>query len=96
MQEIARVYDLPWSYLGHDQSWNLCPTFKSINCKKSDNFPSEKNLKSLASIQHKTLIWFKTTQSQTKWDLFAEEYLTALQLSEAQLFDQKELEVALF
>jgi hypothetical protein len=94
--EIVVDHYLPWSYLGHDQSWNLCPTFKSLNSKKSDKFPSEKNLKALASIQHKTLIWFKTTQSQKKWDVFAEEYLTALQLSEAQLFDQKELEAALF
>jgi len=48
-EEIVVDHYLPWSYLGHDQSWNLCPTIQSLNSKKSDRFPSETNLESLAS-----------------------------------------------
>jgi hypothetical protein len=94
-EEIVVDHYLPWSYLGHDQSWNLCPTIQSINSQKSDRLPSEINLKSLASIQHKTLNWFKSTQSQKQWDLFSEEYLAALQLTEEQLLDRTELQMAL-
>ncbi len=94
-EEIVVDHYLPWSYLGHDQSWNLCPTIQSINSKKSDRLPSEINLESLTLIQHKTLHWFKSTQSQKKWDLFSEEYLAALQLTEEQLLDISELQMAL-
>jgi hypothetical protein len=94
-EEIVVDHYLPWSYLGHDQSWNLCPTVQSINSKKSDQFPSEAYLKSLALIQHRTLHWMKQTQSKKKWGLFSEEYLSALQISEEQLLDRSELELAL-
>jgi hypothetical protein len=94
-EEIVVDHYFPWSYLGHDQSWNLCPTIQSINSKKSDRLPLKANLNSLALIQHKTLHWFKNTQSQKKWDLFSEEYFAALQLSEEQLLDKSELEMAL-
>jgi hypothetical protein len=94
-EEIVVDHYLPWSYLGHDQSWNLCPTIQGLNSKKSDRFPSETNLESLALIQHKTLNWFKSTQSQKKWELFSEEYLAALQLAEKQLLDVTELQMAL-
>ena len=39
--------------------------------------------------------WFKSTQSQKKWELFSEEYLAALQLTEEQLLDKSELQMAL-
>ena len=94
-EEIAVDHYLPWSYLGHDQSWNLCPTIQSINSKKSDRLPSERNLNSLALIQYRTLKWFKNTQTQEKWDLFSEEYLASLQLTEDQLLDKSELQMAL-
>jgi len=38
-EEIVVDHYLPWSYLGHDQSWNLCPTIQSLNSKKSDRLP---------------------------------------------------------
>ena len=28
---------IPWSFVLHDQMWNLVPTFKNVNSKKSDN-----------------------------------------------------------
>lgn len=94
-EEIVVDHYLPWSYLGHDQPWNLCPTIQSLNSKKSDRLPSEKNLDALALIQHRTLNWFKSTNNQKKWDLFSEEYLAALQLTEEQLLDKSKLQMAL-
>jgi hypothetical protein len=93
--EIVVDHYLPWSYLGHDQLWNLCPTDQRLNSQKSDILPSVTNLNSLASIQHKTLVWFKTTHSIKKWELFSEEYLGALQISEEQLLDESELKKSL-
>lgn len=31
---------IPWSFIGHDMIWNLVPTFKNINSRKSDSLPS--------------------------------------------------------
>lgn len=31
---------LPWSFIGHDQLWNLIPISRSVNSSKSDNIPS--------------------------------------------------------
>lgn len=30
---------IPWSYVVHDEFWNLCPTFLKVNSSKSDNLP---------------------------------------------------------
>ncbi|SDP45765.1 HNH endonuclease [Mucilaginibacter sp. OK268] len=37
---------IPWSYVAHDQLWNIIPTIKSVNSSKSDALP---NLKSYLS-----------------------------------------------
>lgn len=34
---------IPWSFVLHDQMWNLVPTFKNINSKKSDKLLSYDN-----------------------------------------------------
>jgi len=31
---------IPWSFVLHDEFWNLTPSFKNINSKKSDRLPS--------------------------------------------------------
>jgi len=31
---------IPWSYVAHDQLWNIIPTTKSVNSSKSDSLPS--------------------------------------------------------
>lgn len=43
---------LPWSFIGHDQLWNLIPTPKEVNSSKIDNLPSLDYLNSLIAIQH--------------------------------------------
>ena len=34
---------VPWSYVSHDELWNLSPTTKSINSSKSNNLPEWNN-----------------------------------------------------
>ena len=53
-------YDLdhfiPWSFVAHDQLWNLLPANSSVNSSKSDNIPSlDTYLVPLADLQHRAL-----------------------------------------
>lgn len=44
---------LPWSYVAHDQLWNIIPAPKSVNSAKSDRLPSlEKYFDAYAHLQH--------------------------------------------
>ena len=38
--EISIDHFVPWSYVAHDELWNLNPTTKSINSKKSNHLPA--------------------------------------------------------
>ena len=94
-KEIVVDHFLPWSYLGHDQLWNLCPTVQSINSKKSDRLPSGLYLKSLIEIQYKTLCWIKEEKKQRDWHSFSDFYVSELQLTEDELIKKSNFESAL-
>lgn len=38
--EMSMDHFIPWSFVSHDEFWNLCPTFKNINSAKSDALPN--------------------------------------------------------
>lgn len=37
---ISIDHFVPWSYVAHDEFWNLIPTTRSVNSRKSNNLPS--------------------------------------------------------
>lgn len=39
VNDISIDHFVPWSYVAHDEMWNLNPTTKSINSAKSNNLP---------------------------------------------------------
>ncbi len=41
-QDISIDHFVPWSYVAHDEFWNLHPTTRSINSSKSNNLPDWK------------------------------------------------------
>lgn len=38
--ELSIDHFIPWSYVAHDELWNLCPVTKRINSQKSDSLPN--------------------------------------------------------
>lgn len=38
--DLSIDHFIPWSYVAHDELWNLIPTRKSINSSKSNNLPN--------------------------------------------------------
>ncbi|MDU1180811.1 MAG: HNH endonuclease domain-containing protein [Clostridium sp.] len=50
---LSMDHFIPWSFVLHDQMWNLVPTFKNINSQKSDNlFNYEDYIEGLAKLQY--------------------------------------------
>ena len=44
---------IPWSFVLHDEMWNLTPTFNNINSSKSDNLPSyQEYIDKFCSVQY--------------------------------------------
>jgi len=53
LQNLSIDHFLPFSFVAHDQIWNLLPTTKSVNSSKSDNIPDlQIYLKSFLNIQY--------------------------------------------
>ncbi len=42
-KDVSIDHFIPWSYVAHDEFWNLHPTTKSINSSKSNNLPDWEN-----------------------------------------------------
>ena len=61
LQEMRRCdldHFLPWSFVAHNQLWNLVPVETSINCRKSDRLPDLALLPKMAEIQRKAVHTF--------------------------------------
>lgn len=44
---------LPWSFVAHNQPWNLVPTSPEVNISKSDSIPNAIYIPALAGLQHR-------------------------------------------
>lgn len=61
LQEMRRCdldHFLPWSFVAHNQLWNLVPVEKSINSSKNDRLPNLCLLPKMAKIQRKAIHTF--------------------------------------
>ena len=59
-KDISVDHFVPWSYVAHDEFWNLSPTTKSINSSKSNNLPNwDTYFRKLVDIEYQSyrLIW---------------------------------------
>ena len=44
---------VPWSYVAHDELWNLCPTAKEVNSSKNNSLPNwDKYFKELVNFEY--------------------------------------------
>lgn len=54
LSDISIDHFIPWSYVAHDELWNLSPTTKSINSSKSNNLPEwDKYFIKLAKLEYR-------------------------------------------
>lgn len=90
-EKIVVDHFLPWSYVGHNQKWNLCPTTQPTNSLKSNKLPRESYFSNLLNVQMHTLKWVRATKSDKEWTVFVEDYEIALQLREDELLDRSKV-----
>ncbi|MGF1694780.1 hypothetical protein L4C54_03780 [Vibrio lamellibrachiae] len=72
---------IPWSYVGHDQHWNLIPIIPSTNLAKSNNLPSKQYLNKFVEIQ-KNAIQYAITNNKKS---VIEDHLIGLKCTEVEL-----------
>lgn len=81
---------LPWSFLVHDQLWNLIPTFHEVNSSKSDNLPSEEYFQQFVDLQHLGLTLSYSLMAKNDWIKHVECFFSDLKVSDEQALLQKD------
>lgn len=82
-ENISLDHYLPWSFVAHDQLWNLIPTLPSVNSSKSNNIPSvNKYFDKLVELQYIGLTVSYNHFPEQLWNKHIESYLTDLRISD--------------
>jgi hypothetical protein len=69
---------LPWSFVAHDQLWNLIPTIPEINSSKSNDLPSSQLFQKFVNAQHLGLTICHKKMSSKDWNRTVESYIEDL------------------
>lgn len=90
--DLSLDHFLPWSFIGHDQLWNLIPISKSVNSSKSDNIPSmDKYLDKFIELQIQGLQISSQNMTESKWKNQAEDFVTGLNVNFLDLTNNKKI-----
>lgn len=72
--ELSIDHFIPWSFVLHDELWNLVPTFKNVNSAKSNKLPNlELYMEKFCDLQYKA---FKVARRNKKLRKPLQDYLT--------------------
>ncbi len=93
--KFALDHYVPWSFIGHNNLWNLVPAPVTVNSSKSDNLPHAKYLGAFIDRQHKALLIHKQCFAK-KWSKLIESYIADLKLDFADLTDKEKLSEAYY
>ncbi|MCL6433944.1 MAG: hypothetical protein K6T90_06930 [Leptolyngbyaceae cyanobacterium HOT.MB2.61] len=91
LDDISLDHYLPWSFVAHDQLWNLIPVPKSVNSSKSDKIPSNDYFARFVWTQHRGITTFYEFGSKKLWNKYVEPYFADLGFSdEAKLLNYEQ------
>ncbi|AFZ48543.1 hypothetical protein Cyast_2600 [Cyanobacterium stanieri PCC 7202] len=79
---ISVDHYLPWSFVAHDQLWNLIPSIHNVNSAKSNNIPATNYLEKFINLQHQGLIISHDILPKNKWLKYIDCYLSDLKINE--------------
>ena len=80
--DLSLDHYLPWSFVAHDQLWNLIPTPRAINSTKSNNIPvTDKYFDKFVQLQYLGLTTSYTRMTEKQWSKYVESYLSDLKIA---------------
>lgn len=80
---ISLDHYLPWSFVAHDQLWNLVPTVPEVNSAKSNHIPAGNYFDDLVGLQHQGLITTRKYLSERSWKRHITPFITDLKIANA-------------
>lgn len=86
---------LPWSFVCHDQPWNLMPVLPEANASKNNRLPNPKYVDNFIETQFLGLNKASELLNPRQWNSHIEPYLVDLRLTEEGLLSQIQLANAL-
>ncbi|MDQ3012795.1 MAG: hypothetical protein M3X11_19070 [Acidobacteriota bacterium] len=91
-EKVSLDHFLPWSFVAHDQLWNLIPTQSEVNSSKSDNLPASSYFDGFVRLQHQGLVITNKQVEEQKWNKYIEPFIADLKVSNKHdLLDQQKL-----
>lgn len=82
---------LPWSFIAHDQLWNLVPVIPEVNSSKSNNLPADQYFQDFVNLHHLALVTNYEYLPRQSWNKAIDPYVADLGLSENDLLDSEKL-----
>ena len=79
-EDFALDHYLPWSFVVHDQLWNLIPAPPAVNASKSNQIPNGDHLRNLVDLQYDGLQIARRIFSPRTFERFTEDYIADLNL----------------
>ncbi len=79
-KDISIDHFVPWSFVAHDELWNLHPTTKSINSSKSNHLPDwDTYFREFAQVEYAAydMIW-KNEKVHTEFEKCAKDHLNSM------------------
>lgn len=82
---------LPWSFVCHNEVWNLIPVAPSVNAGKSNALPSRKYLSAFIDLHARALSVAKGHLSNSDWETVCSSYAAGLRIDSTYLSSYDEL-----
>ena len=88
-QSFSLDHFLPWTFICHDQIWNLCPVTQASNSSKGNKLPADNYIDAFIQQQIRALQVSSTIMTAKAWDKLTEPYAIDLHLDPELLLDEK-------
>lgn len=91
---FALDHFIPWSFVCHDQLWNLIPVSSTVNSSKGSRLPLDTHVDRFIEAQYHALRIGRSQLTDTAWNKATEPYVSDLQLSPQELLQGPRLDSA--
>lgn len=80
IENFSLDHYIPWSFVAHDQLWNLIPTTPEINSSKSNDLPPSDFFNKFVAAQNSGLTIGHEKLPRSEWDKTVEAYIDDLRI----------------